>query len=97
MTFVDKWIKFQAYSEIAGLIFVLVAYLFILLYCALRLIKNKMVVKLLRTNGFKRELFDVPAFGSGAFYGWVRESDGKRIDEREIKGLSYKKIKEKVK
>ena len=43
----------------------------------------------------KRELFDVASVGNGAFYGWVRESDNKRVDDRNIKGLSFKQIKEK--
>ena len=53
--------------------------------------------RIFKKNGYKRELFGVPSFGNGAFYGWVRESDNKRVDDRDIKGWSLKQIKEKYK
>ena len=35
--------------------------------------------------------------GNGAFYGWVREDDNKRVDDRDLKGLKFKTIKERYK
>jgi hypothetical protein len=58
-------------------------------------IKENRIHKFFLSHGYKRELFDVPSVGKGAFYGWVRESDRKRVDDRDIKGWSLKKIKEK--
>ena len=60
-------------------------------------IKERRIEKFFLSHEYKRELFGVPSFGGGAFYGWVRESDNTRVDDRDIKGWSFKKIKEKYK
>ena len=57
-------------------------------------IKEKRIEKFFKSHGYERRLFGVPRFGNGVFYGWVRESDNKRADDRDIKGLSLKEIKE---
>lgn len=60
-------------------------------------IKENRIHKFFVSNGYERKLFGVPSFGDGAFYGWVRESDHKRVDDRDIRGWSLKRIKEKYK
>lgn len=60
-------------------------------------IKESRIEKFFLSHGYERKLFGVPSVGDGAFYGWVRESDHKRVDDRDIKGWSLKRIKEKYK
>ena len=73
--------------------------LFIILFCAyiIAVIKAKRVEKFFASHGYERELLGVPRFGNGAFYGWVRKSDNKIADDRDIKVLSFKEIKERYK
>lgn len=58
----------------------------------LSIIKDYFIEKFFVSHGYKRELFGVPSFGGGAFYGWVRESDNMRVDDRDIEGWSLIKI-----
>ena len=69
--------------------------LFIILLCAyiMAVIKAKRVEKFFLSHGYKRELLGVPRFGNGSFYGWVRKSDHKTADDRDIKNLSFSEIK----
>lgn len=57
-------------------------------------VKEKRIEKFFLSHGYTRKLLCVPRFGNGAFYGWVRESDNKIADDRDIKSLSFKEIKE---
>lgn len=57
-------------------------------------IKEIRIEKFFTSHGYERKLLDVPRFGNGAFYGWVRKSDNKIADDRDIKGLLFKEIKE---
>lgn len=57
-------------------------------------IKEIRIKKFFTSHGYERRLLDVPRFGNGAFYGWVRESDNKIVDDRDIKSLSFEEIKE---
>ncbi len=58
-------------------------------------IKESRIHKFFLSHGYERKLLGVPSFGDGAFYGWVRESDNKIVDDRNIRGWSLKRIKEK--
>lgn len=58
-------------------------------------VKEKRIEKFFLFHGYARKLLGVPRFGNGAFYGWVRESDNKIADDRDIKRMSLKEIKEK--
>lgn len=60
-------------------------------------IKENRIEKFFLSHGYERKVLGVPSFGSGAFYGWIRESDHKRVDDRDIRGWSLKRIKEKYK
>lgn len=64
-------------------------------FTTISVVKENRIKNFFVSHGYKRELFDVASVGNGAFYGWVRESDNKRVDDRNIKGLSFKQIKEK--
>lgn len=95
---IDFYIKFKLAMEFLIPIF-LISIIFIIAFISLsfKYIRETRIEKFFKKNGYKRELFDVPSFGDGAFYGWVRESDNKRVDDRDIKGWSLKQIKEKYK
>lgn len=71
--------------------------LIIVIYETVSTIKENRIHKFFVSHGYERKLFGVPSFGDGTFYGWVRESDHKRVDNRDIRGLSLNKIKEKYK
>lgn len=95
---IDFYIKFKLAMEFLIPIF-LISIIFIIAFISLSFeyIRETRIEKFFKKNGYKRELFGVPSFGNGEFYGWVRESDGKRVDDRDIKGWSLKQIKEKYK
>lgn len=94
----DTYFKFKMLSEyivpIALIIITIVALMFVF---AISYIKEKRIKKFFKSNGYERKLFDVASFGNGAFYGWVRESDNTRVDDRDIKGWSLRQIKKKYK
>lgn len=94
----DTYFKLKIFSEyIIPIILVVVIIIIGIVVVAISTIKEKRREKFFMSNGYKRELFDVAAFGSGAFYGWVRESDNTRVDDRDIKGWSLREIKKKYK
>lgn len=62
---------------------------------ATSLVKENKIEKFFKSHGYEKRLANVPAYGSGAIYSWVRESDNKRASYKEIKCLSFKQIKEK--
>ena len=78
---------------------ILTIILFSLLFISILIekIRQKRIISFFSKHGYKRKLFDVPSVGNGAFYGWVREDDNKRIDDRDLKGLKFKTIKERYK
>lgn len=59
-------------------------------------IKEMIVNRFFTKHGYERKLLDVASFGGKCFYGWVRERNGKVTvaDDRVIKHMSYKEIKE---
>ena len=58
------------------------------------LLKEKSIQKFFISHGYERKLLDVSSVGAKSFYGWVRESDNKIADDRDIKGWSLNEIKE---
>ena len=92
----DNYFEFKMFTEyvIPITLFVIVI-VFVIISTTISVIKAKRIEKFFIKHGYKRKLFDVPSFGNGAFYGWVRESDNKRIDDRDIRNWSLKQIKEK--
>lgn len=94
----DTYFKFKMITEyIIPIALVVVIFLIIVIASVISSIKETRIKKFFLTHGYKRELFDVASFGNGRFYGWARESDGVRVDDRNIKGWSLKQIKEKYK
>ena len=51
--------------------------------------------KLLKKNGFKRDVYDVPSVGGGAYYGWGKGD--KYIKERDFGDYTVKELKEWIK
>lgn len=62
---------------------------------AASLVKENKIEKFFKSHGYEKRLANVPAYGSGAVYSWVRECDSKRATYKEIQCLSLKQIKEK--
>lgn len=94
----DTYFKFKMITEyIIPIVLFVAIFLIVVIVGVISGIKESRIEKFFLTHGYKRELFDVASVGNGAFYGWARESDGKRVDDRNIKGWSLKQIKEKYK
>lgn len=94
----DTYFQLKMFLEYIVPVALIVAVILVgVVVVAISVIKEKRIKKFFMSNGYKRELFDVASFGGGAFYGWVRESDNKRVDDRDIKGWSVKEIKKKYK
>lgn len=94
----DTYFKFKIFSEYIIPIILIIAIIVIgVIVVTISVIKENRIEKFFLSNGYKRELLGVPSFGDGVFYGWVRESDNTRVDDRDIKGLSFKEIREKYK
>ena len=94
----DSYFKFKMFTEFT-LPFIVCAITFVIISMMIIIkgIKEQRIHIFFKKNGYERELFGVPSFGDGAFYGWVRKSDNKRVDDRDIRGWTLKQIKEKYK
>lgn len=94
----DTYFKLKIFSEyIFPFLIFIIGIAIIFLKAVIDTYKENRIEKFFISHGYERKLFDVSAFGNGAFYGWVRESDGKRVDDRDIRGWSLKQIKAKYK
>lgn len=66
-------------------------------------IRETRIKKFFESHGYERALLDVARFGGDAYYGWIRQPDeskqitGNYVDDRELRGLPLKTIKEKYK
>lgn len=92
----DFYIKFKLWMDYIIPI-ILIALIFIISFLAISVqyIKQKRVEKFFLKHGYKRKLFDVASVGDKSFYGWERED--KRVDDRYLRGLKFKTIKERYK
>ena len=91
----NAYFKFKYWTECIMPIVIFGGLLLIsILFVIKDIIREKRIYKFFTKHGYKREIFGVPSFGDGAFYGWIRESDNKHVDERDIRGLKVKRIKE---
>lgn len=76
---------------------------FIIMVILVRSIKETRIKKFFVSHGYERILLDVASFGGDAYYGWIRQPDeskhitGNYVDDRELRGLPLKTIKEKYK
>ena len=94
----DTYFKFKMFTEyIIPIAVIVIVIAVVIIHTVISVIKESRIEKFFLKNGYERKLFGVPSFGGGAFYGWVRESDGKRVDDRDIRGWSFKQIKDKYK
>ena len=94
----NSYFKLKIYTEyIIPIVLLIVLLVIIAIWVVINNTKTKRINKFFLSNGYERKLLDVSSIGSKAFYGWVRESDNKRVDDRDIKGWSLKQIKEKYK
>lgn len=66
-------------------------------------IRETIIKKFFESHGYERTLLDVAGFGGDVYYGWIRHPDeskhitGNHVDDRELRGLPIKVIKEKYK
>lgn len=91
----DFYIKVRLLMEyIIPIILIILVFILAFLSLSVQYIKERRIENFFLKHGYKRKLFDVASVGDKAFYGWIRESDNKRVDDRDIKGLKFKTIKE---
>ena len=88
----ETYFRLKTLIEVIPIIVVVLIFVIGITRIILSIIKDYFIEKFFVSHGYKRELFGVPSFGDGAFYGWVRESDNRRIDDRDIEGWSLIKI-----
>lgn len=92
----DLYFKAKIFSEyILPIALILLIGIITLAAATIDTIKESRRKNFFESNGYKRKLLDVPSVGNGAFYGWIRESDGKVADDRKIRHMKLKEIKEK--
>lgn len=66
-------------------------------------IRETIIKKFFESHEYERTLLGVAGFGGDAYYGWIRQPDeskhitGNYVDDRELRGLPLKTIKEKYK
>lgn len=94
----DTYFKIKMYAEyIIPIALLVIVFIITAIITAIGAVKEKMINKFFSSHGYERKLLDVSSVGAKAFYGWVRTSDYKVADDRNIKNLSIKQIKEKYK
>lgn len=93
----ESYFKLKLYGLMVSVMLSTLLIIFLAICYTVALIKEKRIEKFFVSHGYKRELFGVPSVGNGAFYGWVRESDNKMADDRDIRHLSLGEIKVKYK
>jgi len=94
----DKYFELKLYLEyIIPIALLVILFVIIAIGIIIGTIRRKRINKFFLSHGYERKLLGVPSVGNGAFYGWVRESDHKRVDDRDIKNWSLKEIKKKYK
>lgn len=95
---IELWIKLKVWMEY--IIPAIIIALLLIYVCVVRYVgsaRQKRKVKFLKANGFECFLKDVPAFGHGAFYAWRDQQHRVCIDERDLRGMTYKDLKKKIK
>lgn len=94
----DAYFKIKMYAEyIIPIALLIITFVITAILIAIGTIKEKMINKFFLSHGYERRLLDVSSVGAKAFYGWVRTSDYKVADDRNIKNLSLRQIKERYK
>ena len=91
----ETYFKLKLFFAIIPITFSTLLLIVLFAYFVVSEVKERRIEKFFLSHGYVRKLLGVPSFGNGAFYGWVRESDNKIADDRDIKGLSFNEIKEK--
>lgn len=92
----DAYFRFKMYTEyIIPIALLIIIFVITAILIVIGAVKEKMINKFFLSHGYERKLLDVSSVGAKAFYGWVRKSDYKVADDRDIKNLSMKQIKEK--
>lgn len=92
----DIYFKLKMFMEyILPIAVVVIVFVIIFICSVIGTIKEKRINKFFILHGYERKLLGVSSVGAKAFYGWIRESDHKVVDDRDIRGWSLKQIKEK--
>ena len=90
---IEKYFTLKLFGEYIGIGIIVIIVLAMIGSAVIQDIRWSRKIKLLEKNGFEKYLRGVPSVGNGAFYGWRREFDGKRIADYSIKPMSYKALK----
>ena len=93
----EIYFKLKLFFAVIPIIFSTLLLIILLVCFVVSEVKERKIEKFFISHGYTRKLLGVPRFGNGAFYGWVREPDNKIADDKDIKCLSFKEIKERYK
>lgn len=100
----NTYFKFKLATEyiIPFSIFALIV-MVVLIHGIKESIRESRIKKFFESHGYKRTLLNVACFGGDVYYGWIRQPDeskhitGNYVEDRELRGLPVKVIKEKYK
>lgn len=96
----NTYFKFKLATEYIIPISIFTLFVIVIL---IRGIKETIIKKFFVSHGYERTLLDAASFGGNVYYGWIRYPDeskhitGNYVDDRELRGLPLKTIKEKYK
>lgn len=95
----ESYFNFRFYFEIVALIIAggvaLIGISFTICSIIYGSWRNKNITKFFKSHGYERKLLNVSSVGGHAFWGWVREDPCKVVDDRDLKYMSLRAIKEK--
>lgn len=93
----ELWAKIQIWLEyIIPIAILVIAVLIYIVACTVNSFKWNRKIKWLEKHGFERYLSDVPSYGNGDFYGWREKEGNRRIDEREIRYLTFREFRRRM-
>lgn len=100
----NTYFKFKLATEYIIPVSIFTLFVIVILIRGIKeIIRETIIKKFFESHGYERALLDVAGFGGDVYYGWIRHPDeskhitGNYVDDRELRGLSIKVIKEKYK
>lgn len=100
----NTYFKFKLATEYIIPVSIFTLFIIVILIHGIKeTIRETRIKKFFESHGYERALLDVARFGGNAYYGWIRHPDeskritGNYVDDRELRGLPIKVIKEKYK
>lgn len=100
----NTYFKFKLATEYIIPVSIFTLFVIVILIRGIKeIIRETIIKKFFESHGYERALLDVAGFGGDVYYGWIRHPDeskhitGNCVDDRELRGLPIKVIKEKYK